>query len=84
MSALDGIAMQNQSLADQINKEALANPRSPYAKKYVGIANGQVAAVADSLTSVVEQLDQIERDPARTLIFEASVDYDKVQFIGGW
>jgi hypothetical protein len=84
MSEIETILKQNQELADKINKEALANPQSPYANKYVGIANGKVAVVADSLTAVVQRLDQVEPDPAKILTLEASVDYDKVQFIGGW
>ncbi|MEX2175094.1 MAG: hypothetical protein WD872_12085 [Pirellulaceae bacterium] len=81
MSELESIARQNQELADKINQEALANRQSPYAGKYVGIANGQVAVVADTLREVVSQLQQIEPDRDRALILEASVDYDKVQYV---
>ena len=35
----------NRELARQINLEARANPHSPYAHKFVGIANGQVVVV---------------------------------------
>ena len=81
MTELETIVKQNQELAEKINKEALANPQSPYAGKYVGIANGKVAAVADRLKAVIEELDRIEPDPARTMTLEASVDYDRVQYI---
>jgi hypothetical protein len=84
MTELETIVKQNQELAEKINKEALANPQSPYAGKYVGIANGEVAVVADSLTAVVHRLDEVEPDPAKTLTLEASVDYDKVQYIWRW
>jgi hypothetical protein len=31
----------NRDLANQINAEARSNPQSPYANKFVGIANGK-------------------------------------------
>jgi len=43
-----------------------------------------VVAVADTAREVVAALDKAEPDRFRTLIFEASIDYDRVQFIGGW
>ena len=71
----------NQELARKVNKEALGNPKSPYAGKYVGIANGQVIVLADDLDDVVEALDQAEPIRERTMTLEASVDYDRVQYI---
>jgi hypothetical protein len=38
----------NWELADRINAEAKRDPHSPYAGKFVGIANGRVVAVADT------------------------------------
>jgi hypothetical protein len=48
MSQDNSILEVNRELACKINEEARRNPQSPYANKFVGIANGQVAVVADS------------------------------------
>jgi len=81
MPDLESIVMQNEQLFRQINQEALANPQSPYAGKYVGIANGQVVAAATSASAVVKALQQAEPDTSRTMIFEASIDYDRIQYV---
>lgn len=75
------ILSANQRLARQINQEARADAASPYAGKYVGIANGKVVVIADNLDEVAKQLRQADPDPARTLCFEAGLDYDAVQEI---
>jgi Tfp pilus assembly protein PilP len=84
MQDLVTIVKENTELAERINREARSNPDSPYAGKYVGIANGKVAVVADTLTEAVRQLQQIERNRDRATILQASADYDKVQYIGGF
>lgn len=66
----------NQELARQINDEARCNPQSPYAGKFVGIADGSVVVVADSLDEVARQLQQSQADPSRTFCIEAGLDYD--------
>jgi hypothetical protein len=68
----------NRDLALKINAEARSNPQSPYANKFVGIANGQVVAVADTLQAMVRRLRQVEPDPTKTLCVEASEDLDRV------
>lgn len=67
----------NQRLATQINEEALKNPHSPYAGKFVGIANGKVVVVADTLDAMGRRLRQIEPDPNKTFCIEAGIDYDQ-------
>lgn len=78
MSTLDEVRRRNAELADQINAEARRNPQSPYAGKFVGIANGQVVVVADNLNDMAERLREIEPDPAKCYGVEASRDYDTV------
>jgi hypothetical protein len=73
----------NARLARQINQEARQNPKSPYANKYVGIANGKVVVVADSWRDLAERLEQIEPDPAKCYAVDASADYDRVEEIWG-
>lgn len=74
----------HRKLARKISEEASANPQSPYAGKYVGMANGQVVVVADNWNEVVQRLDQVEPDPQKTFCLEVDADYDKVVYIGGY
>ena len=71
----------NRDLASQINAEARSNPQSPYAKKFVGIANGQVVVIGDDLDQVIEKLRQTEPDPRNCYFVEASRDYGEVNEI---
>jgi hypothetical protein len=71
----------NYQLAMKINEEARRNPQSPYANKWVGIVNGQVVVVADTLDEMSRRLDQIEPDPSKIFGVEASRDYDEVHYI---
>jgi hypothetical protein len=68
---------RNQALARQINAEARANPNSPYAGKFVGIANGQVAVVTEDLDDLVHRLRAIEPDVTKTCLVEAGQNYDE-------
>lgn len=70
----------NCELARRINKEALANPSSPYAGKFVGIANGQVVFVGDDSLAAFRHLLQIEPNQRRRCCFEASRDYSSVEY----
>jgi hypothetical protein len=81
MAIIPEILQQNRKLADQINAEALANPQSPYGGKFVGIANGQVVAVADNLDDIDDALEKAEPDPDKTFFFEAGVDYSAVEYV---
>ena len=83
MSAAKTVQEINRELADKINEEALRNPQSPYANKFVGIANGQVAVVADDLDSMARRLRQIEPDSSKCRSVEASRDYSAVEEIWG-
>ncbi|MCE9530977.1 MAG: hypothetical protein K8T89_07620 [Planctomycetes bacterium] len=71
----------NRNLAEQINLEALANRQSPFAGKFVGIANGQVVTTADSLDKAISLLLAKKPDRQKTFCFEAGVDYSEVQEI---
>ena len=78
MAQHNSITSVNERLARQINQEARQDPQSPYAGKFVGIANGKVVVVADTWREVAERLRQVEPDPARCRCIEASADYDRV------
>jgi hypothetical protein len=78
MSILVDAQARNRELARQINEEARRDPHSPYAGKFVGIANGQVVVVADDLEEMARRLVQIEPEGAKCFSVEASRDYDEV------
>jgi hypothetical protein len=81
MSATNTVQTLNREPANRINAEARSNPLSPYANKFVGIANGQVVVVADSLDAMARRLRQIEPDPTKCCGVEASRDYSVVEYI---
>jgi hypothetical protein len=64
------IGDRNRELARRINDEVLRDPNSPYAGKWIGIANGQVVVVGDTWDEVNKRLDEIEPDPFRTYCME--------------
>jgi hypothetical protein len=78
MSTVRTVRELNEELARQINEEALRNPHSPYANKFVGLANGQVVVVADDLDEMDRRLREIEPDPSKCFGVEASRDYSEV------
>ena len=71
----------NCELAQRINRDALADPSSPYAGKFVGIANGQVVVVTDDPESLYYRLDEIEPDHRRVFWVEASRDPNEIEYI---
>ncbi len=83
MSSARTVQGLNRELARRINEEARQNPQSPYAHKFVGIANGQVVVIADSLDEMARRLRQIEPEPSKCFCVEASRDYSVVEEIWG-
>ncbi|MCI0639945.1 MAG: DUF5678 domain-containing protein [Gemmataceae bacterium] len=83
MSVANTMQDQNRELARRINEEARNNPQSPYANKFVGIANGKVVSVADDLDEMMRQLRAAEPDPRKSFWVEASRNYDEVHVILG-
>jgi len=78
MATATPIQQLNRELADKLIEEAKQNPQSRYMGKFVGIANGQIVAVAEDLDEVARCLDQVEPDPNKTFFVEVGQDYDKV------
>lgn len=83
MSTATSVQDLNRELARRINAEARSNPQSPYANKFVGIANGQVVVVTDDLDDLAQRIRQTEPDPTKTFWVEGSRDYDEVHEIWG-
>jgi hypothetical protein len=73
---------RNRQIVRQLNDDARNNPKSAYAGKFVGIANGQVVAVANDWDELARALRQVEPDPTKTFALEVGRDYDAVQQIG--
>src|SRR2546423_143348 len=65
MPSLEEVQKTNRELALSINHEARKDPTSPYAGKYVGIANGQVVVVTDDFQALYHRLKEIEPDHRR-------------------
>ena len=82
MSPPNDVYEINSKLARKINEGARRDPKSPYAGKVVGIANGQVVVVADDLDTVMDRLLEVEPDPTKCFCLEAGVDYDEIQEVG--
>jgi hypothetical protein len=77
MTALETIQSSNRELAEKISEETLGNSQHPYRGKFVGIANGRVVAVADSLDDAIDELERVEPDPSKCFCFEGGVDYKR-------
>lgn len=84
MSDVRTVQELNRELARKINEEALKDPHSPYANKFVGLANGQVAVVGDDLDDVIRRLRQVDIDPSKLFFLEASRDDKEVEYIWGF
>lgn len=81
MPYADPMVEINRALATKINEEARRNPQSPFANKFVGLANGKVVVVADTLDEMARRLRQIEPDPSKCFSIEASRDYSVIEEI---
>jgi hypothetical protein len=81
MPTIYEIQKRNDELARRINAEALSNPQSPYAGKFVGIWNGQVVVTADTAEEVVRRLHEVASNPMETTFIEASYNYDEDNYI---
>ena len=67
----------NERLARKIRREGKNDPKSPYANRFVGIANGKIVIVADSLHEMMTQLRKIEPDASKCHSVDVAADYDR-------
>ena len=81
--AMPTIQQLNRDLADKLVEEAKQNPQSPYAGKFVGIANGQIVVIANRLDEIGPQLRQAEPDRTKTFWIEIAADGSEVHYIWG-
>jgi hypothetical protein len=68
----------NERLAKKIRREGKADPKSPYANRFVGIANGKIVVIADSLKEMMKQLRKAEPDTSKCYAVDVAADYDRV------
>lgn len=81
MSSLEEVQKANRELAERINGEARNDPASPYAGKFIGIANGQVVVVTDDFDALYHGLEEYEPDNRRVFWVEAGHDPTKIEYI---
>jgi hypothetical protein len=62
----------NRELARRIGEEVRADPSSPYAGKFVGIANGEVVFVGDDPETTLRRVREIEPNIRRGCYYEPS------------
>ena len=81
MSPVKTVQELNREVARTIVDAARNDPRAAYVGKFVGIANGQVVAIADNWDELARRLRQAEPDPNKTFGVQVGIDYDAVQEI---
>lgn len=81
MNSLTAEQERNRLVAERINAEALANPASPYAGKFIGVVCGRVAVVADSVDELGAELDRMGPAASDGYCIEAGRDYDEPEYI---
>jgi hypothetical protein len=72
-AAINEALDRNRAVAHAINDEALRDPQSPYRRRYVGIADGQVVIVTENLGELENRLMDIDTDPWNKVCFVAGV-----------
>jgi len=73
------IRAANERLARKVRREGKEDPKSPYANRFVGIANGKVVVVAESLDEMSKRLRRIEPDPSKRYGVDVAADYSRVE-----
>ena len=81
MSSAKSVQELNREVARKLVDDARNDPRSAYAGKFIGIANGQVVVIADNWDELARRLRQAEPDPNKAFGVEVGLDYDTVQEI---
>ena len=72
------IQERSWEIGRQISREARADPNSPYAGRWVGFVDAEIAVVADTLDEMMERLHAAQPDPARCFGIDAGADYESV------
>ena len=75
---------KNWQIALQINREARANPDSPYANQCITVLNGEVVAQGKDLDEMTANLHALGVDTAQSVYIYTALDYDRIYNIGGF
>jgi hypothetical protein len=81
MVSVEEVQKLNRELGERVADEARHDPTSPYAGKYVGIANGQVVVVTDDFQTLYYLLKEAEPDHRRAFWVDTNRDPTKVEYI---
>lgn len=73
---IDFILPENEALAKRIHREVLSDPDSPYAGKQVGIADGRVVVVANSVPEVEAELRRVQPNAEHWHFVDATLGYE--------
>lgn len=66
----------NAEFGKRLNRETRANPNSPYAGKYLVIADCEVVTVGDTLDEIHDKIEVLGLNPRETFYIQASADYE--------
>ncbi len=66
----------NAEFGMRLNRETRADPDSPYAGKYIVIADCQIVTVANTLDEMHAQILELGLNPREASYVQASADYE--------
>lgn len=75
---LTEVQKRNQDLADLINAETLANPKSVYAGKFVAILSGKIIAVTDTVEDCMAAFGGLDPENNCSFLLEVGRSFDDV------
>ena len=75
---------KNWEVALRINREARADPDSPYANQYVAVSNEKVVAQGKDLEELVAKTRLLGLNPKEFIYIATNIDYDRTCSIGGF
>ena len=81
MLTMSAEQQENWDVALEINRTARQDPGSPYAGKYIAVAQQQVIAIEDNLDDLHLRLNALGDVAQEAIWIEASADYDRTYFI---
>jgi hypothetical protein len=82
MATVNTFELMNREAADKLLDETMRNPKSPYAGKFIGIANGKVMVVSDDWVAASRRLREVEPNAANTFFLEIDRDGREVHVVG--
>lgn len=75
---------KNWEVALRINREARANPDSPYANQCIAVSQEQVVAQGKDFEELISKTRAMGLDPKKFIFIETNIDYDRTYQFGGF